>query len=220
LEEASSATTPRASRMGVVLGSLAALLITASAILLIVAVTIHYFAEHRTGTEVTLESGSRRGPEASTVAGNPRTPDNSEKPGSPTTSPQQLMLAQSQSSLTSEAQRSSSAPPPPRAPNTAAAPPAATTTAGATPTGQPAVRDRAAALPDPPAVTPKKENVFIVLRGPANIRSDHKKGRVIGAAPKNATVKALDRVGNWVQVETEAGTGWINAALLASPESR
>jgi hypothetical protein len=76
-------------------------------------------------------------------------------------------------------------------------------------------------LPDPPAVTPKKENVFMVLRGPANIRSDPgKKGRMIGAAPKNATVKALDRVGNRVQVETEAGTGWINAALLASPESR
>ena len=225
----------------------------ASAILLIVAGTTHYLAKHRTGSEVTLESGSPRAPEALTVASIPRTPDNSEKPVSPTTSPQQSMLTEMQSPLTSEAQRSGSAPPPPRAANTAAAPPAATATAPATPTSpatektvmsprpsaseqrtnaattpqstgpagtqkttvQPSVRDQAAALPDRPAATPKKENVFIVMRGPAKIRSDPgKKGRVIGTAPKNAPVKELDRAGNWVQIETEVGTGWIHAALL------
>jgi hypothetical protein len=240
---------PRASRMGGVLGSLAALLIIASAILLIVAGAIHYFAEHRTGTEVTLESHSPRAPEALTVASNLRTPDNSEKPISLTTSPQQSMLKETQSPLTSEAQRSGSAPPPPRAANTAAALPAATATAtspatektvmssgplaseqrtnaATTPqstepagtqktTAQPSVRDQAAVLPDPPAASPKKENVFIVMRGPAKIRSDPgKKGRVIGTAPKNATVRELDRAGNWVQIETEVGTGWIHAALL------
>ena len=253
LEQENSAPMPRASRMGGVLGSLAALLIIASAILLIIAGAIHYFAEHRTGTEVTLESGSPRAPEALTVASNPRTPDNSEKPVSPTTSPQQSMLTETQSPLTSEAQRSGSAPPPPRAANTAAALPAATATAPATPTSpatektamsprpsaseqrtnaattpqstepagtqkttmQPSVRDQAAALPDRPAATSKKENVFIVMRGPAKIRSDPgKKGRVIGTAPKNATVRELDRAGNWVQIETEVGTGWIHAALL------
>jgi hypothetical protein len=57
--------------------------------------------------------------------------------------------------------------------------------------------------------------VIIVMRGPAKIRSDPgKKGRVIGTAPKNATVRELDRAGNWVQIETEVGTGWIHAALL------
>jgi hypothetical protein len=244
---------PRASRMGGVLGSLAALLIIASAILLIVAGAIQYFAEHRTGTEVTLEAGSPRAPEALTVASNPRTPDNSEEPVSPMTSPQQSMLMETQSPLTSEAQRSGSAPPPPRAASTAAAPPAAIATAPATATSpatektvmsarpsaseertsaattphstepagtqkttaQPSVRDQAAVLPDPPAASPKKENVFIVMRGPAKIRSDPgKKGRVIGTAPKNATVRELDRAGNWVQIETEVGTGWIHAALL------
>jgi SH3-like domain-containing protein len=83
------------------------------------------------------------------------------------------------------------------------------------------MRDQPAALPDQPAAAPKKENVLVVIRGPANIRSaPDKKGRVIGTAPKDANVKELDRAGNWVQVETEAGTGWINATLLGSPESR
>ena len=60
-----------------------------------------------------------------------------------------------------------------------------------------------------------------MMRGPANIRSDPgKKGRVIGTVPKNATVKELDRAGNWVQIETEVGTGWIHAVLLGSPGSR
>ena len=250
MEQESSAKTPRASRTEVLIGSLAALLISASAILLIVAGAIYYFAEHRTDTEVTLKSGSPRAPEALTVASNPRTPDSSEKPVSPTTLPQQSMLTETQSSLTSEAQRSGSAPPPPRAANTAAAPPAAPATAPATPTSpavtptsrppaseqrtnaattpqstepagtqkttvQPSVRDQAAALPDRSAATLKKENVFIVMRGPAKIRSDPgKKGRVVGTAPKNATVKEVDRAGNWVQIETEGGTGWIHAALL------
>ena len=82
------------------------------------------------------------------------------------------------------------------------------------------MRDQPAALPDQ-AAAPKKDNTLIVMRGPANIRSEPgKKGRVIGTARRDETVKELDRSGNWVQVETEAGTGWINAALLRSPESR
>jgi uncharacterized protein YgiM (DUF1202 family) len=85
------------------------------------------------------------------------------------------------------------------------------------------MRDQPAALPDQSAAAPKKENVLVVMRGPANIRSTPgKSGRVIGTAPKNATVKELDRSGSWVQVETENGTGWINAVLLGagSSESR
>jgi uncharacterized protein YgiM (DUF1202 family) len=85
------------------------------------------------------------------------------------------------------------------------------------------MRDQAAALPDQAAVVPKSANVFVVKRGPANIRSaPGKAGRVIGTAAKNSTVKELDRSGNWVQVETEAGMGWISAGLLAerSPQTK
>ena len=70
MEQENSAPMPRASRMGGVLGSLAALLIIASAILLIIAGAIHYFAEHRTGTEVTLKS----------VAASPRGFDSCKQP--------------------------------------------------------------------------------------------------------------------------------------------
>jgi hypothetical protein len=245
--------------MGVVLGSLASLLIIASAVLLIVAVAIDYFVKHRIGTEVTPEAGSPRVPEAFVVASNPRTPENSERPLSPTASPQQSMFTQSQSSLTSEVQRFGNAPPSPRAANTAAASPAATAPAPSPPTSpavtstektgvssppsadeqrtnaanasqstepaagtqkttvQLSARDQAAALPDPPSATSKTENVLIVIRGPGKIRSDPgKRGRVIGTVPQNAVVKELNRVGSWVQIETEAGTGWINAALLSS----
>ena len=112
-----------------------------------------------------------------------------------------------------------------RSPDAATAAPSADPGAAtqANPTAQPSMRDQPAALPDPPAAAPEKENVLVVMRGPANIRSaPGKKGRVIGTAPRDATVKELDRSGNWVQVETEAGTGWINAALLGarSPERR
>src|SRR5262245_55517104 len=99
LEQESNATMPSASRMGVVLGTLADLLIIASAILLLGAAAIHYVAEHRTGTEVTLEAGSSRAREVFKVANDPRTPDHAEKPVSPTTSPQPSMLTASQSPL-------------------------------------------------------------------------------------------------------------------------
>src|SRR6202008_1013668 len=112
-----------------------------------------------------------------------------------------------------------------RPPEAAAAAPKADPTAAtrADPAAQPSMRDQPAALPDQKAAAPKKENVLVVMRGPANIRSaPGKKGRVIATAAKDATVKELDRSGNWVQVESEAGTGWINAVLLGtrSPEGR
>lgn len=91
----------------------------------------------------------------------------------------------------------------------------------ASPSAEPSMRDQPAALPDQAAAAPKKENMLVVMRGPANVRSaPGKRGRVIGTAPKDSTVKELDRSGNWVQVETDAGTGWINAALLGSAASR
>jgi uncharacterized protein YgiM (DUF1202 family) len=85
------------------------------------------------------------------------------------------------------------------------------------------MRDQPAALPDQTAAAPKNETMLVVMRGPANIRSTPGKGgRVVGTAAKDATVKELSRSGNWVEVETESGTGWIAATLLAprSPQSR
>ena len=88
---------------------------------------------------------------------------------------------------------------------------------------QPSMRDQAAAMPDPSAGAPKVETILVVSRGPAKIRSTPGKGgRIIGTAAKDAAVKELSRSGNWVEVETENGTGWIAATLLVrrSPQSR
>jgi Bacterial SH3 domain len=137
----------------------------------------------------------------------PAAPSVNETPATP--------LATTAQNTPTKSQPSESAPPPQSGAIGAA------TQAGST--AQPSMRDQPAALPDQSAVTPKKENILIVMRGPANIRSaPGKNGRVIGTAPKDATVKELDRSGNWVQVETDATTGWINATLLGtrSSESR
>jgi len=135
-------------------------------------------------------------------------------PAAPATPPAAIAQDSTTSPRASEGER-----PLDSAKATPGTPPAGATEAAST--AQPSMRDQPAALPDQAAAAPKKENVLVVMRGPANIRSaPGKKGRVIGTAPRDATVKELDRSGNWVQVETDAGTGWINAALLGSPESR
>jgi len=79
------------------------------------------------------------------------------------------------------------------------------------------MRDQPAALPDQSTAVPKPEVILVVVkRGPANIRSTPgKAGRVIGAVAKNAQLKEISRTGNWVEVETQSGRGWISAALLA-----
>ena len=215
MEQESSAATPRASRTEVLLSSLAALLIIASAILLIVAGATHYFAEHRTGTEVTVEFGSPRAPEAFTVASEAQR-SGSAPPAPPAATATAPATPTSPAVTPTEKTFMSSRPPASEQRTNAATTPQSTEPAGTQKTTvQPSVQDQAAALPDRRAATPKKQNVFIVMRGPAKIRSDPgKKGRVIGTAPKNATVKELDRVGNWVQIETEVGTGWIHAVLL------
>jgi hypothetical protein len=242
--------------METVLESLAALLIVASAILLMAAGAFYFLPELRTGAEVTLQAGSPGTPEFVKAANNLRTPDNSDKSGSPTSS-QQSMSTDSQSPLTSETRRSGNAPPPPGDNTTAATPPTATATAPATRTSaavtsttdkaavssrpfaseqqtdgnnadlatgpqktpiQASTSDHAAASS---AVTPNNDNVLILIRGPGKIRSEPgRQGRVIGTVPKNAIVKPLDRAGNWVRIETEAGTGWVHTALLGRPESR
>jgi len=77
------------------------------------------------------------------------------------------------------------------------------------------MRDQPAALPDQPAAAPKNELV-IVKRGPANLRSaPGKGGRVIGTVAKDAQLKEISRSGSWVEVETESGRGWMSTSLLA-----
>ena len=68
------APTPRpTSRMGLVLGSLAGLLILAGA--------IYYFADQRAGTEVATETRSERPADNPTIAQTPRPPDSSQQAG-------------------------------------------------------------------------------------------------------------------------------------------
>jgi len=232
----------RPNRTGLVLGGLAALLIVAGG--------IYYLAEDRAVTgsssgqsadspavgptprasdssnkSVSATTPSQEPASVQSQAPQPReTQQSASAAPAPATSPvetsatppatmAQGVAANSQSAKTEQPADSAKA-----APNTA---PGVVSQAG--PTAPPTMRDQPAALPDQPAAAPKKENILVVMRGPANIRSaPGKQGRVIGTAAKDATVKELDRSGNWVQVETDAGTGWVNAALLGtrSPEGR
>lgn len=73
-----------------------------------------------------------------------------------------------------------------------------------------------AALRDQPTSLPGEEIVF-VQKPRVNIRSEPRvAGRVVGSASKGQQFKAVRRVGNWVQVEGDAGTGWISGRLLGS----
>lgn len=225
------ATTPRrTSKTHIILGCLAGLLIIAGA--------IYYLADDRIGTESTTGSLSERPAERPAAASNPRAADSSEKSASSTPPPQVPRSTEPQSPQPNEPQQSANATLPPTSsadrpaaplastapmnpqPSEKVQPPDSTKAAQSTEpransTAQPSMRDQSAALPDQPAAAPKRDSILVVMRGPANIRSaPGKTGRVIGTAPKDATVKELDRSGNWVQVETEAGTGWISASLL------
>jgi uncharacterized protein YgiM (DUF1202 family) len=82
------------------------------------------------------------------------------------------------------------------------------------------MRDQPAGLPEQAAAAPKNETLLVVMRGPANIRATPGKGaRIVGSVAKDTSVKELSRSGNWVEVETESGTGWIAAALLSPPSN-
>ena len=70
---------------------------------------------------------------------------------------------------------------------------------------------------------PGDEQALFVQARRANIRSEPGRGgRVIGTATKGSKVKVVSRSGKWVEVETDAGEGWINGNLLGpqSPGSR
>ena len=97
-------TSRRTSRMGLVLGGLAGLLILAGA--------IYYFADQRAGTEVATETRSERPADNPTIAQTPRPPDSSNKPALSTTPSQEQKAAPAQSPPPSEPQQSASAVPP------------------------------------------------------------------------------------------------------------
>ena len=247
-KEGTGAPAPRgASRTGIVLGGLAGLLILAGAYYFVghradTEVATETRSERPADSPAIAQTP--RAPDGVNTSAPPTTPPQEQtaaQPQSPPQSePQQSVSASPPPVITAPVETPATAPatpasPPatlatPAAPPPAAIPPDAAQSAPSTPpagateaasTTQPSMRDQPAALPDQAAAAPKKENILVVMRGPANIRSaPGKNGRVIGTAPKDATVKELDRSGNWVQVETDAGTGWINAALLGSPESR
>jgi hypothetical protein len=238
-EDRAAATSRRTGRTGLVLTCFLGLLILAGG--------LYYFAEHRAGTE----TGTRSEPPATQRPAAEATPGpvaTAEKPAPAATPSQEPTALQTQPPQPNLPQQSAEATPPPPAPapessasvsapatvkDPAPAEPPAKSAEVAPNVTQPAgsqasspaepMRQQPAALPDAPAVVPQAESMWIVKRGPANIRSaPGKAGRIIGTAPKNAAAKELDRSGNWVQVETEAGTGWISSGLLArqSTESR
>lgn len=73
------------------------------------------------------------------------------------------------------------------------------------------MRDQAASLP--------KDELVFVQKPRVNIRSEPgKRGRVVGSATKGSQFKVVRRTGSWVQVEGDAGTGWIGGRLLG-PEA-
>jgi hypothetical protein len=101
-------------------------------------------------------------------------------------------------------------PPPGAQPPAVQAQPGANTTPieSAAPASPPtSMRDQVASLP--------KDELVFVQKPRVNIRSEPgKRGRVVGSASKGSQFKVVRRAGSWVQVEGDAGTGWIGGRLL------
>jgi hypothetical protein len=115
--------------------------------------------------------------------------------------------------------------PPPAAPGPApAAQPAAPAPAQRVDAASNSVPDAPPAPPattrpsmsDQPASLPKDAFVFVQRPG-VNIRSaPGRSGRVVGTAAKGSRLKVLARSGNWVEIETGSGSGWISGKLLGA----
>jgi hypothetical protein len=217
--------------------------------LLLVAAAIYYSVGHRTGTEVATAPGAKQSSDSAAVPTPRRAADSADHPVASTSpqpdpsqsppadaSPQQSGTASPPSSVTAADETRKD--PPAAAAQNATSDASTKTNEGAANssgaqadarTGAPAVKQqpmqaRPTSLPDQPAAAPKQTEVIsIVKRGPANIRSaPGKNGRVIGTAAKDTQLREISRSGTWVEVETKAGRGWIDAGLLAplSRESR
>jgi uncharacterized protein YgiM (DUF1202 family) len=60
------------------------------------------------------------------------------------------------------------------------------------------------------------EEVVVVQKPRVNIRSEPRRSaKVVGSATKGSQFKVVRRAGSWVQIEGEAGKGWVGQRLLA-----
>jgi uncharacterized protein YgiM (DUF1202 family) len=67
---------------------------------------------------------------------------------------------------------------------------------------------------DHPTALPKDEVMF-VQRPRVHVRSTPgRSGRILATVARGAEVKVVGHSGNWVQVESQAGNGWIANGLL------
>jgi uncharacterized protein YgiM (DUF1202 family) len=74
------------------------------------------------------------------------------------------------------------------------------------------MKDQSASLPG--------DEIVLVQKPRVNIRAEPRlRSRVVGSAAEGDQFKVLRRAGSWVQVEGDAGTGWIGSRLVR-PQSR
>jgi len=215
-----TATPRRATITRIMLGSIAGLLLVAAA--------LYYFADRETGAEVASQDhASERSqiataPQAEGIAPSPQitSPDGALSPRSPPSAAVQP--------LPSSPQGSATPPAPPTLPGEALTPRAVTTSRIPRPEGQPPVAanespasqgtvpGNPSLMTDRPTALPGEE-ILVVQRPRVNVRSEPgRKGRVIGTAAKGSEVKVVGRSGNWIEVETGAGRGWISGSLLGA----
>ena len=75
-----------------------------------------------------------------------------------------------------------------------------------------------APLQQQPAALPKEDVVFVQKPGVRMRSEPGRHGKVIGGAPKGSQFKIVGRAGSWIQVEGDAGRGWIGGRMLG-PQS-
>jgi uncharacterized protein YgiM (DUF1202 family) len=75
-----------------------------------------------------------------------------------------------------------------------------------------------APLKQQPAALPKEDVVFVQKPGVRMRSEPGRHGKVIGGAPKGSQFKIVGRAGSWIQVEGDAGRGWIGGRMLG-PQS-
>ena len=72
------------------------------------------------------------------------------------------------------------------------------------------------ALGRPP---PKQQQIATMERSGVNIRAaPSASSRVVGSAPKGARFAVTNRVGGWVEIESEAVKGWVSGHFLRPPQ--
>jgi uncharacterized protein YgiM (DUF1202 family) len=66
-----------------------------------------------------------------------------------------------------------------------------------------------------PAALPNPAMMSVRVAG-MNLRSaPSRTARVVGTVAKGSQVKVIGRSGKWVEIETEARSGWVSANLLS-----